>query len=370
MAITYPLVLPGAPSTRRLRVGMENAIGVAASPYTGSENVYEWPFERFTLAGSLPGGMNRDDAEPWLAALAALRGRLGTFYAGDVNARAPRGAAKAYVNLLRYSEFFDDPAWGKGGTPSAPVVTANAVNDPNGNLRADQIVFPATGAGQQSIIAQTLPGLNSLSGRSACGSIYLRAAAPTSIVLWLSDGLVQAVNLNCAVTTNWQRFSVALSNFTPTVLAHLRISNDDSSPAKTIFAWGAQVEFGAAPAAYEGANIWRGACLLGAHAAGLKTLATQGWPANVAGVLLAGDYIMLVYGTTLRLHKLLRDVNTDGAGNATLEIFPRLRAASADSQPIFYHDCRGTFRLTDNRREWDLDEALKYGISFSAAEAL
>jgi hypothetical protein len=100
------------------------------------------------------------------------------------------------------------------------------------------------------------------------------------------------------------------------------------------------------------------------------TLVTKGWTVSVTGILKAGDYIQLGTGVQQRLYKVLTDANSDSSGNATLDIFPRLREGVSDNQPISLTSCQGTFRLPTNDRMWSVDEALIYGIDFKAEEAL
>jgi hypothetical protein len=107
----------------------------------------------------------------------------------------------------------------------------------------------------------------------------------------------------------------------------------------------------------------------GNQSAGSKTLAVKGWSHSITGILKAGDYIQV--GTTpKRLYKVLVDANSDSSGHCTLDIFPRLREAVSDAQSVVTSDCLGLFRLADNRREWDINLASIYGISFKAVEAL
>lgn len=107
----------------------------------------------------------------------------------------------------------------------------------------------------------------------------------------------------------------------------------------------------------------------GANAVRSKTLATKGWTAGVTGILKAGDWVQAGSGTTRRLYKNLKDVNSDGSGLATLDIFPSLREALADGAALTVTSCQGTFRLAVNVTEWDIDEAVHYGLSFSCVEA-
>jgi hypothetical protein len=108
----------------------------------------------------------------------------------------------------------------------------------------------------------------------------------------------------------------------------------------------------------------------GANAAGSKTLATKGWTASQTGILKAGDYFQVGTGASTRLHKVLKDADSDGSGNATLDIFPRLREALTDGAAITLSNPKGTFRLTDNKFQHTVNNARMYGISFAIAEAL
>ena len=108
----------------------------------------------------------------------------------------------------------------------------------------------------------------------------------------------------------------------------------------------------------------------GAQGSMSKTLATKGWTHNITGILLAGDYIQVGTGAQKRLYKVLTDANSDSSGFATLDIFPRLREGVSDNQPITLTNCQGTFRLTENTRQWSVDEAEIYGIDFKVEEAI
>jgi len=107
-----------------------------------------------------------------------------------------------------------------------------------------------------------------------------------------------------------------------------------------------------------------------AHAAAVNSLTTDGWTISQTGILKAGDYIQLGSGSTSRMYKNLSDVNSDGSGNATLDIWPSLRTTAADNDPIVVTSCKSVFRLMSNDMSWDVGEAQVYGISFAAMEAI
>lgn len=99
----------------------------------------------------------------------------------------------------------------------------------------------------------------------------------------------------------------------------------------------------------------------GAHSARSTTLVLSG-----SGDLKAGDYLQVGAGVTQRLYKVLADLALPG----TADIFPRLREALSSGAAVATSNTKGVFRLAKNDVAWDLDEALIYGIGFSAIEAI
>lgn len=101
-----------------------------------------------------------------------------------------------------------------------------------------------------------------------------------------------------------------------------------------------------------------------------NTLVTDGWTPNQQGALLPGDYIQLGTGASSKLHMVTNTVNSDGAGNATLEIVPALRSSPADNAPIVISDAKGVFKLTNNSFSWQVSPGGIYRISFTAQEVV
>lgn len=101
-----------------------------------------------------------------------------------------------------------------------------------------------------------------------------------------------------------------------------------------------------------------------------NTLVTDGWTAGVTGILKAGDWFQLGTGSSSRLHKIVQDATSDGSGNATLEIWPRLRSSPADNAALTLSAPKGLFRLASNVRAWSIGLAQLYGLSFAAVEAI
>lgn len=99
-------------------------------------------------------------------------------------------------------------------------------------------------------------------------------------------------------------------------------------------------------------------------------LAVSGAPLSTTGWLKAGDWIQLGSGSTARLHKVLVDANTDGSGNATLDIWPRLRSSPANGATVTIANCVGLFGLVSNSIEYEIGQGMTYGFSFAARERL
>lgn len=99
-------------------------------------------------------------------------------------------------------------------------------------------------------------------------------------------------------------------------------------------------------------------------------LATDGWTPNITGILRAGDWLQLGSGSTARLYKVMQDANSNGTGQATLTLWPRLRSSPADNAAITVSSPKGRFMLAMDGAEWSIDEAKIYGLSFTAMEDL
>jgi hypothetical protein len=75
-------------------------------------------------------------------------------------------------------------------------------------------------------------------------------------------------------------------------------------------------------------------------------------------------------GTSRQLFKVLADVNTNGSGQATVDIWPDVRTTIANNAAVTVEDTKGIFRLASNEQGFSINEASFYGISFGAMEAL
>lgn len=95
------------------------------------------------------------------------------------------------------------------------------------------------------------------------------------------------------------------------------------------------------------------------------SLDIDGCTAGQTGWLKEGDYIQLGTGEDARLYLVMEDADSDGAGAATLSLWPAITAAPADNASVVVSNTVGAFRLASNVSTWSADEASVYGMSFS-----
>lgn len=97
-----------------------------------------------------------------------------------------------------------------------------------------------------------------------------------------------------------------------------------------------------------------------------RLVTTRGWTSDVSEQLKSGDWLSI--GN--HLYKVTSKADSDADGKATLAIWPALRSSPADGDPVTVHDPVGVFRLASTEASWSIDDALMYGITFDAVEAL
>ncbi len=89
---TYPVAMPSNTAIESVVLSMEFVNAISKSPFSLSTQVYDWGGMAWKIDASLP-IMKRDTAEEWIAFSLSLRGRKGTFLAGDPSGGTPRGVA-------------------------------------------------------------------------------------------------------------------------------------------------------------------------------------------------------------------------------------------------------------------------------------
>jgi hypothetical protein len=121
------------------------------------------------------------------------------------------------------------------------------------------------------------------------------------------------------------------------------------------------------PSAPAPRGVGTGAPLVNGAAQTGQSLITDGWTISTANILRAGDYVQL--GSYLYLN--INDVSSNASGQATLDIWPRLRASPADNAAIVVNNTVGLWRLATNERGWTVSPGnLYHGITFGAIEAI
>lgn len=158
MSITFPLSLPSTPSWMKVNFSANNIVGVTKSPFTGQQQVYQWPGENWSADVSLP-PMDQVTAEAWVTFLISLRGALGTFYLGDVLHTAPVGVATGtpVVN-------------GAQGSMSNTLATKGWTHSITGILKAGDFIQIGTGTSQR--LYKVLTDANSDSSGDATLDIF------------------------------------------------------------------------------------------------------------------------------------------------------------------------------------------------------
>ena len=98
-------------------------------------------------------------------------------------------------------------------------------------------------------------------------------------------------------------------------------------------------------------------------------VALDGFANSTNNVFKAGDYIQI--GSYL--YMVIEDVNSNSSGEANVKIEPALRSSIEtinDDTTVIYSNTTTLMRLDTNELGWQTDKVSKYGISFSASEAL
>ena len=93
---SYPLTLPTITGIKQQTFGLQRAVSVTMSPFTYQEQVYQHEGERWSGLYTLP-PMLKNHAAIWISFLIKLRGRRGTFKAGDQDRKTIQGATVGTV---------------------------------------------------------------------------------------------------------------------------------------------------------------------------------------------------------------------------------------------------------------------------------
>ena len=112
------------------------------------------------------------------------------------------------------------------------------------------------------------------------------------------------------------------------------------------------------------------ATLNGAVSVGDYTISIDTNNANMTNVFKAGDYIQIGTAASAKLYMIVDNANSNGAGEATVNIEPPIKVAASDGAAVNYTSAVGVFRMDSPDLGWDTNEVSRYGITFSCTEAL
>jgi len=85
----------------------------------------------------------------------------------------------------------------------------------------------------------------------------------------------------------------------------------------------------------------------GSAQAGSAELVVQSSPISQTGWLLTGDIIQVGPASRPRWHRVLQDVDTDGSGNATIDVWPYIRDNTISGDPVSFSSPLCLFRKVD-----------------------
>lgn len=169
---------------------------------------------------------------------------------------AQLNVANAPVNLLTFSEQFDNAAWAKNvsGSGVAPVVTANAGIAPDGTTTADRAQFNCGGnltSDRSSLVQSGLTGF--ILGQSYVGSVWVKANTSGEVGKQLrltADGILTPVVIT--IPADWQRFTfsgVCSATTANNFILETRGANTTNQTADVLI-WGAQLNTGSTALPY------------------------------------------------------------------------------------------------------------------------
>lgn len=148
--------------------------------------------------------------------------------------------ANAPMNLLTFSEQFDNAAW----TKTNATITANSVAAPNGTTTADT----ATATAANGVVQNTPMAITVVVDTTYTSSVYIKRRTGTgSVQLSRLDGTY----VTLSVTDEWQRFTVTstAANTTGRFFIRLVTSGD------AVDIWGAQLEVGSTATTYNPTTV-------------------------------------------------------------------------------------------------------------------
>lgn len=95
---------------------------------------------------------------------------------------------------------------------------------------------------------------------------------------------------------------------------------------------------------------------------------TDGWTPSQTGILKAMDWVQIGTSSNRQLCMVMEDVDSDGSGDATINIWPGVRTAFADNTDLVVTNPKGIWRLASSTG-WDIGpDLLTRGLTVTAVE--
>ena len=108
--------------------------------------------------------------------------------------------------------------------------------------------------------------------------------------------------------------------------------------------------------------------VVGAHTSGDATIALDGFTANQAGALKAGDLVK--FAGHSKVYMVQNNIDADGSGALTLQISPNLITTLADNEAVTVNKPSFTVYLESNEIMYSTDASGFYSISFDVREVI
>jgi hypothetical protein len=339
MAISYPVSLPAGASPRIITLKGVNESSITESPFTAEQQVQSFPVDRWQAEIEYP-PMDRAAAEVLNSRLLALYGAGGVVYLGDSSSSAPRGVATG-TPLISGASQAGKILLVSGCTPSVTgwLKEGDWLQFGYG-LNATRIQTSGGSQANKYAFGFVIPSVN---GQKYVTRVRISNSGAKAVTVFDSIGGSQTVAAG-AVDVQVSMIS----------------TGDGVQPVQPIFA---------APLAADSLDFvaWDIVIQRFGFDENLVTLSKRdfsGWN------MISSAVVTLTQALNQRLHKLVNaDANSDSGGFAALDLWPRMRESPISGYPITLASPKGLFRVASDSIDWTIDEALKFGIKFSAMEA-
>jgi hypothetical protein len=239
---------------------------------------------------------------------------------------------EARTNLIRYSRTLETTSsyWANLASGTANTITVNNADGPDGAATsASLLTFNTAVPGAGTDYSVWRHSLTTTANGTYTFTVWMKAGTTSSVYLIFNDSAGMRANVQCTLTSNWQRFTV--TGTTAASITGIAVDIGGSGffghtlAAGTIYVYGAQLEAGSFATSY----IPNGATVAGAtRAADVASVSTQAFPYS------ASEGTLVASGTFFGLNKTGSDglvALTDGTATENIAVF---RTSSANN--IYY----------------------------------